>query len=313
MNNNNNTRQNRNRRGTRRRRQNNRRIPRPLRGDNILFGHGSNVRIPRRLHPTSPTPMTEIVKMSFVEPNLVINSAVSSFVVREWRINDIFDPDPLVGGGTVAGYTYYSTAYNRYRVFKHVSKFTVCGNEPAVPVSFGLIWRDARPSLSITSYATALDALEIGPSTGLMMVGQTTGASIYRSRLNGLHPGALMGDPQEYMSDISWGGSTGSSPGQTVWMAFIAVSISPLINLTNGVLLTMNQYFTVKWSSSQKILERPKLAHNVACQYCASVHTSNKHDSCVCDCHASTDEINDIVVPVSLEQRIAALEKLQLN
>jgi hypothetical protein len=197
-----------------------------------------------------------------------------------------------------------------------------------VPVTFGVIWRDARPSLSITSYATALDALEIGPSTGLMMVGQTTGASIYRSRMNGLHPGALMGDPQEYMSDISWGGSSGSSPGQTVWMAFIAVSISPLINLTNGVILTMNQYFTTKWSSSQKILERPKLPQDTACQYCVSTHVQGKHDSCHCDCHVVPEDVNEIIIPPKissvdplsrvltllerLEQRICALEKQQL-
>jgi hypothetical protein len=224
--------------------------------------------------------------MTFVEPTLVVQAPLLPYAIREWRINDIFDPDPLIGGGTVAGYTYYTTAYNRYRVYKHECQFTVCGNEPGIPVTFGVVYRDARPSTIITSYAQALDALEIGPTTGIQMVGQTSGQSIYRSRRLRIHPAAIMGDPQEYMSDVSWAGSTSTSPTQTVWMAFIAVSISPIVNLTNGVILTMNQIFTVKWSSSQKILELSKNP-SLPCRACLNVHTMMHVDMerCACECH----------------------------
>jgi hypothetical protein len=275
---------NRRRRGTANRRQRN--------NGQQLFGHGDQVKIPNYLHPNAPTPMTQTVKMSFIEPTLVLNSAVSPYVIREWRINDIFDPDPLIGGGTVAGYTHYTTAYNRFRVFKHMCQFTICGNEPAVPVTFGLIYRDARPSTIITSYAQALNALEVGPSSGISLVGQTTGSSVHRSRMFKIHPGAIMGDPEEYMSDINWAGSTGFSPPQTVWVAIIAVSISPLNPLTNGIILTMNQWFTVKWSSSQKTLELEK-SHDVTmpCRYCFNVHnmSRSKMQACACECHEVGD------------------------
>lgn len=262
--------------------------PRPF---NQLIADSDSVHIPRYLHPNSPTPMSVTRKMTFIEPSLVIQAPLASFVVREWRINDIFDPDPTVGGGTVAGYTHYSTAFNRYRVFKHETFFSVASNEPGISVAFGLIYRDARPSSLITSYATALDALEIGPSTGVNVVGQTGGSSVFRSRKLKVHPGAIIGDPLEYMSDVGFGGTTGSSPPQSVWMAFVVVSPSPLTNLTNGVLLSINQYFTVKWYSSQKILEL--IPSSKPCKYCQNAHLEDSNlrkVNCPCECHGVHSE-----------------------
>jgi hypothetical protein len=205
----------------------------------------------------SPFPPFMMRKLTFFEPNLVLQSA-ASFLVREWRINDVYDPDPLLGGGTVAGFNELAAIYRLWRVENFRVRFEVASNEPALPLTFGIIFRDIRPSTVIAAYADAQNAMEVAPTSGPALVGQTTGNSVYRSPWYKLRPGSIVGNPISYMSDIAYQGTGGSapvSPTQNVWLAFLLLSIGAVNPLTNGAIVHAYMEFTVRWYSGGVVQE----------------------------------------------------------
>lgn len=202
----------------------------------------------------SPFPMEMIRKLNFYEPNLVLQGA-NPFIVREWRINSAYDPDPLLGGGSTAGYNKIAAIYGQYRVENFRVRYEVAANEPAIACAFGLIFRDAQPSTTTLTYIDAQNQLEIAPTTGPQIVGETAGMSIYRSKWISIRPSAILGNPIEYMADLSFQSSVTTNPTQTVWLAFIVTSPGALINLTNGVILNIYMEQTVRFFSLSSPLE----------------------------------------------------------
>lgn len=215
-------------------------------------------RIPKNLMRSSPFPPFMIRKMPFFEPSLIMQNALSSFVLREWRINDVYDPDPLTGGGTVAGFHELAAIYNLFRVENFQVRYSVSSNEPATALNFGIIFRDARPSLTLLTYADCQNALEVAPTSGPGIVGQTTGTSVFNSPDYKIKPAAVVGNPLAYMADTLFaglGGSAPASPSQQVWMAFIMMSQAPLTLLPNGGIVHIYMEFTARWYSGQVVLE----------------------------------------------------------
>lgn len=211
------------------------------------------VRIHPLLRGSSPFPPYMVRKMTFFEPNLIIQGA-STAVLKEWRINSAFDPDVLLGGGTVAGYNELAKIYNQYRVEKVRVRYNVAGNEPGLPVIFGLVFRDLQPSTKLLLYGDYVNALEVAPTTGPNLVGEASGQSVFRSPWYPIHMGDIVGDRLTYLSDLSYSSSVSGNPTQLLWMALLAFSPSSS-NLTNGIAVTMYIEMTVRWFSGQVVLE----------------------------------------------------------
>lgn len=212
-----------------------------------LYGQLHSVRIPRILNKSSPIPQFVMRKQNFFEPTLVLQGA-TTFLLREWRINALFDPDPLIGGGTVSGYSQFALLHNAHIVEYFRCHYDVAGNEPASPVVFGIIFRDVQPSTTILTHSNAVNALEQAPTDGVHIVGQTSGMDVFRSPMYKIKPGDIVGNPLQYLSNIAFASATNSVPTQLVWMAFIAISGTggPL---TNGCILDMYMEFTSRWYS----------------------------------------------------------------
>lgn len=218
----------------------------------------TNVRIPKALIPSSPFPMEMTRALVFNEENLLLQDSANSWVMKEWRISDVWDPDPALGGGSVSGFTELIAVYQEWIVEKFRATFTVVSNEPAIPISFGIIFRDARPSATITSFTTAVSALEVGPSYGPFSCGETTGMSRFGPRkIPPIHPAAILGNPLEYFADIDYHGHGSASPTDPMWMAFIMYTHSG-IDLTNGCFFTMLMRFTTRFYSKSTIIARSK-------------------------------------------------------
>lgn len=216
----------------------------------------NEARVPRNLMRAAPFPMEMVRTLTFFEPNLIIQSFTgASFVLREWRINSVFDPDPLIGSGSVAGFPQLAAIYQHYRVENFKVRFEVAGNEPALPLSFGLCFKDAQPSLSVTTYLRAQDALEVGPTTGPHVVGETTGQSVYRSKWLKIRPSSILGNPLTYYADADFSASVTSNPPQLVWMAFLLFAPLSTIPLPNGCVLNMYMSFTTRFYSLRTTLD----------------------------------------------------------
>jgi len=204
--------------------------------------------IPRNLLRAAPFPVQMVRTMVCNTGPLVQQSALASFIVYEFRINDVYSSFPALPLPNCFYYTPLSQIYARNRVRKFRCKYTVTSNEPALPVYTGLIFRDTQPSTVVTTRQLAIDALEVSPSSGPQNVGTTAGMSIFRSPTFTIHPGAVVGDVLAYMSDIDYAASSGAAPPQLVWGAFIVISAAAGV-LTNGVFVDIFCEYVTQFSS----------------------------------------------------------------
>lgn len=247
---------------------------RVVRGEDYLATL-NNVRIPKALLPASPFPMEMTRALLFNEENLLLQDSSNSWAMKEWRISDVWDPDPALGGGSVSGFTELIAIYSEWVVERFATTFTVVNNEPALPISFGLIFRDSRPSATITNFNSAVSALEVGPSFGPFSCGETTGMSRFGPRkVPPIHPAAILGNPIEYFADLDYHGHGSATPTDPMWMAFILYTHSGL-NLTNGCFFTFLMRFTTRFYSKATVVARKD---NVTKQSVPRVVVSNDLD-----------------------------------
>jgi len=74
--------------------------------------HPSNVTIQRNI-----ISETTITVLHYTDLTLSrLNAAAAQFALFSLRLNDVYDPDPLFGTGSLSGFNEYCQFYNRYRV-----------------------------------------------------------------------------------------------------------------------------------------------------------------------------------------------------
>ena len=196
---------------------------------------------------SAPFPPFMVRKLAYMDPTFVLQGA-SPYLLREFRTNDVYDPDPLLGGGSVSGFPQLASIYNYWRVEDFRFRYELVNNEPSVPGLHGVILRDVQPSTVIASLAAAQNSLEIAPTTGPHMIGVTQGMSVYRSRWYNCAPPAIVGNPANYFGDEAFVGGVAVSPANQTWLAFVL--LSPIGgNLTNGSIITMYLEYTVRFFS----------------------------------------------------------------
>lgn len=208
--------------------------------------------IPRNLRGSSPFPESMTVKLTSVLTFSM--AAAATFVVKDFRVNSLYQFD-VAGGGTndFSGTTQLAAIYDSYHVQSLKVSFQLSGNESGQSIYFGLTFKDDQPSVSITNQAHAINALEVAPTTGPLVVGQTTGMEIYRSRQFNLTCGSIVGNPLSYNADLSYTASFGSNPNQAVWMGAVAYAVGG--NMTNGVVVSLHTQLTVRVYSIKTLQE----------------------------------------------------------
>jgi hypothetical protein len=209
--------------------------------------------IPKNLRGSFPFPESRICKLTSVI-NFVMQGA-TTFVVNDFRVNSLYQFD--VTGGTThnfSGDTQLSAIYDSYHVQHIKVSYLLSGNETGQPVFFGLVFKDDQPSVSITTLAKAVNALEVAPTTGVTVVGQASGQPIFRSRSFGIKVGAIVGNNVSYNADLSYTSSFGNTnPAQAVWMSAIAYGVGG--NITGGVIVSLRTELTIRAYSIKTLQE----------------------------------------------------------
>jgi len=206
---------------------------------NIMSTH-----VPKNLMRSSPIPPFTIRRLLY-QYNAVVQGA-APFILVEFRANGAFSPDAV---GTPSGFNEMATMYTLYLVTHVRVRYSVAANEPAVPVNFGLIFRDIQPSTIINTYQKAINSLEVSPSTGPNLVGETTGMSVYRSRWYKIQPAAVVGQAFSYFGTPAYGSAVTSNPTALIWMDFVLTSFNAATNLTNGAFLSLYLELTTRFYS----------------------------------------------------------------
>lgn len=251
-NNNNRQRNRRPRRARRNRRRNGRNVNQ---NQQMILSEMNHTRVPRSLHGNEPFPPQMTRRMRYTDPVLILKNAAASFALREFKLNDLFDPDPLLGGGSVSGYTQLSQIYNRNLVTHVEMNFSLVNIEPTAVIGAYLIFRDRQPSTFILSYNDAISSTEVAPCTRPIAMGVSTGnprASILRKKIA---LSAILGRPLEYLTNEIYTSTSNTSPAQVMWGALVIFSFTPLTLIANGVTSIMSIDFTTKWYSGQNVLQ----------------------------------------------------------
>jgi hypothetical protein len=208
--------------------------------------------VPRNLRGNFPFPESRIVKLN---AKFVFSmQGASPFSVHDFRLNSLYQFD-VVGGTTndFSGTTQLAAIYDSYHVQSCRVSFTLSGNETGLPMLFGITFKDDQPSTSITTLAHAQNSLEVAPTTGTFMVGQTTGMEIYRSKTYRITCGSIVGNKLSYNSDLSYTAAFGTNPAQACWMSPVAYGVAG--NITNGLICLLNVELTVKVYSIKVLQE----------------------------------------------------------
>jgi len=164
-------------------------------------------------------------------------------------MNSVYDPDPAIGGGTLAGFTQLAAIYNIYQVIRFRFRYEVANLETTEPVQFGFTMKDYQPSTVATTYALAQDLLEVAPTTGPHTCGVLAGNSTYKSRWFSIHPGAVVGNNLLYMSTAGYSSAINTNPSSIVWNSFVLMAEGPGATLPNGVILNLYMEFTTRFYS----------------------------------------------------------------
>lgn len=189
-------------------------------------------------------PSDVIVTLRYADPTLTRMAAALQWGYFQLRINNLYDPDPLVGGGSVTGFVDWCGLYRKYRVLaaelvwevsnlntSPVSVYIYQGTDTVVPTTL-----DGTINLSENPRSTRV--LTLAPQGG----GRSTGT--LRCRFN---IGRSYGSTREYIANENFVGEGGSAPAGPGTNLFALLSAYSNTNLTNGIYSNLRVHYTVNF------------------------------------------------------------------
>lgn len=173
--------------------------------------------------------------LRYVDSAYVRNSPGNSYLVYSFRVNDLYDPDPLILSGSVSGFKELMLFYQNYRVLHSTITATI-SNLENFPIMFGMVFSQNNLTGSITSRDDAMNALEGPMSTRARMLSAKGGVD--KARISkGMYLSRILGIPAQYKADLAYAGAGLSTPSIPLWLNFIVASATG-VALTNGYCTT---------------------------------------------------------------------------
>jgi len=220
-------------------------------------------RIPRAYLGSVPVPAFSRKRMLFYEPNLAIVPGGVAFYVKDWRANDVYDPDPSIGGGSISGFTQFVALWNIWRVDRFRFRYEIVNMETAVPLQFFFTMKDWQPSIVLNTYAKCQDAAEVSGSSSPHILGVLNGNNVYRSG-NGsnpdrewgpwVRPSAILGDQLLYRASAGYSGQGSASPSSVIWLSVVVLADGPGGTMPAGFVLNLEIEFDTMWYSTVSTL-----------------------------------------------------------
>jgi len=201
-----------------------------------------------------PNPVERIYRHTCNFPDVTILQGASSFILLELQINCLYDIYAAVGGPKVTNFEAAALVYAQYQALKMGLKLDCCNHE-SFAVDVGVIFRDNQPSVDITTWLAARQAFSVGVGFKARLMGSTNSMNkeVFRIPAKGqgamLSLASLLGNPQQYVSELSWTSLYNTNPAQKLWMAIVVTSPGSLTNLTNGVQIDLFMCWIARWFS----------------------------------------------------------------
>jgi hypothetical protein len=174
-----------------------------------------------------PTPDSVLVDLYFQDTTFTRNNAGSTICSWRYRINSAFDPDPLLGSGSLSGFVEWSLMYTHYRVVEFGYDVQISNQE-----SFPMIVLCAPSLPDVGANYPSVDQLSEFPYGRKNIISAKTGND--RCRFKGKVDIARLEGTKEAIYDSTFASQVTTNPAQ---LRFFNVGFSGGTNiLVNGVM-----------------------------------------------------------------------------
>jgi hypothetical protein len=183
----------------------------------------------------APAPDAVVVDLFYQDPTETRNNAGGLVLSWRYRVNSVYDPDPLLGTGAISGFVEWAAFYDRYRVINFSYDVDIVNME-----NFPVALTAAPTLLDVgANYASTID-LAAFPYGSKRVLGSNAGQG--RSKISGQLDLALFeGSPSVY-TDNNYSSVVNTNP---VNIRFMNIGIIPQAALVNGVYISSRMGYRV--------------------------------------------------------------------
>jgi hypothetical protein len=158
--------------------------------------------------------ITESVIVDLTYPDTVYTRSNAGFTYLSWRyrVNSIYDPDPLVGTGPVPGFSFWQNAFKLYRVLK-IGYSIDLSNLESAPVDVIAV----PTNNDIGANFVAINEMFGNPFASQALLSSAGGMD--RARLKGsLDLGEFWGSVPQYLGDPGFASATTTNPANLLFL-----------------------------------------------------------------------------------------------
>lgn len=179
--------------------------------------------------------------LRYADSAYVRNNPGGNYLVYSFRINDLYDPDPLILSGSVSGFKEIMQFYQFYRV-QQVSILAHLTNNESFSLLYGGVFSQSNLTGVITSRDDAINALESTFSSRARILAAKGGMDRGTLMMK-IKPQTILGDARQYNAEGNYAGVGLATPSIPLWFNFIVASPTGAA-LTNGYTNTTTITFT---------------------------------------------------------------------
>lgn len=187
---------------------------------------------------------------NYTSDTLYITSA-NPFYVYRFRLNDPYDPDPLLLSTGCAGWNEINAFYTYWRVLTVEVDWSIIANQ-SNPVLAGCFCSPDDQTSAVATVHDALDALENNYSTGAFALPQyASEPSLVKFNID---IGKLSGDKRNYLSDNDYASTGSTNPNRMLFVHFVLIDTQKT-SLSEGVAQSLTLKFKVKFYQRKQLFD----------------------------------------------------------
>lgn len=210
------------------------------RKNKLKFKQRKRNNISRREDKALIMPPVLLRNLRYVDASYVRNAPGNNYLVYSFRVNDLFDPDPLILSGSISGFKEIMQFYQYYRVL-HCSAEIHVVNQESFPLMYGCVWSQSNLTGSISSRDDAMNALE-DPMSVRAHILSAKGGLDRGTLTTSMQMSRILGIRSQYRSESNYAGNGLATPTVPLWLNFIVASPTGTA-LVNGYVSTTSLTF----------------------------------------------------------------------
>jgi len=176
------------------------------------------------------------------------NSAGGAFFAFRYRLNSLWDPDPLLSTGGISGFAQWGNFYRRYCVMTVLLEVELVNNE-SFPVHFVFCTSDIDIATSISTRASAVDTGELPFATKPIIMAGNSGMNRHKFRRL-LNLPVVSGNRSAYFNSLDYSALNNTNPAIILYGNFIFYADS-FFTASGGISISSKMTFKSYWSQRQ--------------------------------------------------------------